>query len=95
MWNRRVMDLDGWPPVSGGAYRPGNSFAISTEQALIKDVQRVTDRNVHFTCLLEGRDQGYDLFVPNENTANKLAAILRDNVGETLFSIGMKFIPED
>jgi hypothetical protein len=38
---------------------------------------------------------GYHFFVPDEKTAEKVAAILTDNDGKTLLSIGAIELPPD
>ena len=91
----RVMDLKGWVPQSGGAFKSGNVFPMSAEQVTIEKILRVMDDHVSFTCDFGGRSEGYDFFVPDKKTANKIAKILNDNVGKTLFSIGFMELPPD
>jgi hypothetical protein len=53
------------------------------------------DNHVSFTCDFGGRSEGYDFFVPDKKTGDKIASILNDNVGKTLFSIGFVELPKD
>jgi hypothetical protein len=90
------MDLPNWPPDSGGAFDPRNpKFAISAEAVVIKGVSKVDGHKITFTCDYEGRPHTYDFVAPDEKTAGKLAAILRDNVGNFLFSVGSIEIPRN
>jgi hypothetical protein len=91
----RVMDFAGWVPQSGGAYRGGDKFPISAEEVTIEKVLRVTEDHVAFTCDFGGKSVGYDFYVPDIRTAEKVAAILSANVGGTLFSIGILELPPD
>ena len=94
---KRVMDLPGWPPDGGAGYRNprGGIFAISLEQVIVKDVIRIVKSNIEFNCMFEGNSVNYFLSTPNEETAKKVGAILKNNIGKTLFSVGMIQIPED
>ena len=92
---RRVSDLAGWPPIGGGAYGRGNSFAISSEQVAVKEVVRIVDEHVTFTCAFEGNLLTYDFCAPNEETADKVGKLLKENSGKTLFSVGMLELPLD
>lgn len=91
----RVMDLDGWVPQSGSAYGGGDRFPISAEEVTIEKVLRVTEDRVAFTCDFGGKSVGYDFYVPNLQTAEKVATILSANAGRTLFSIGVIELPPD
>lgn len=89
------MDLANWPPQSGGTYTPGEPFPISAEEVTIQNVLYVMKDHVTVSCDFRGRPATYDLFVPDEKTAKKIAKILADNHGKTLMSIGTIPIPED
>jgi chemotaxis protein CheY-P-specific phosphatase CheC len=91
----RIMDLPGWPPIPGGAHKPGDFFPTSTDQVTIETVLRISEGNVMFMCRFGDRSVGYHFFVADENTAKKVAAVLSGNIGETLLSIGMMELPPD
>jgi hypothetical protein len=89
----RVMDLPHWPPEPGGAFKPGDQLAISSEQVLIDEVMKVDGTKLTFTCAFDGKKLSYDYAAPSVRTAEKLAMILRENVGNTLFSVGVIELP--
>ena len=89
----RVMNLPNWPPDSGGAFKTGDVFPISPESVIIEGVVRVAGKTITFTCAFNGKQQAYDFSAPDEKTAEKVAVILKNNVGKTLFSVGMMEIP--
>jgi hypothetical protein len=92
----RVMDLPHWPPDTGGAFDPRNHrFPISAEEVVIERVTRVSDRRITFVCSFDGGPHTYDFTAPDGRTAEKLKAILENNVGMSLFSIGTIEIPPD
>lgn len=92
---QRVMDLPGWPPQSGGAFKPGEIFPQSSEEVTIERVLRMNDGHLLFACRFDGRSVFYDFPLLDEKTGAKVADILNDNIGKTLFSIGIVEIPED
>ena len=81
---QRVMDLPGWPPDGGGAYGRGDIFP-SSQEVTIKEVFRVMENKITFTCSFGAKDLSYDFSAPDEKTAEKLAVILKANTGKTLF----------
>jgi hypothetical protein len=91
----RVMDLPGWPPIPGGAHKPGDSFPTSTDQVTVETVLRTSEGNVMFMCRFGDRAVGYHFFIADEKTAKKVVALLSENVGKTLLSIGMMELPSD
>jgi hypothetical protein len=91
----RVMDLPGWVPQPGGAYRPGDLIPLAAEEVTIEGVSRVMDNYVSFTCIFRGRPVSYDFWVSDQRLAAKVVKILKENIGETLLSIGVVNIPED
>ena len=92
---RRVMDLPGWPPQSGGAFKRGDVTPESTDQVTIDHVLHATEKNVSFVCIFNGESVGYDLLVADMNTAEKVAKIIAENRGKRLFDIGFIKIPKD
>ena len=91
----RVMDLPNWPPDSGGPFKAGDVFPISPESVIIEEVVRVDGKKITFSCTLNGNRQSYDFSAPYGNTATKLAVILKNNVGKTLFVAGMTELSDD
>ena len=89
----RVMDLPHWPPDSGGSFASGDRFSTSAEEVLIDEVTKVDGTKVTFTCTFDGRKLTYDFAAPSVRTAEKLATILRENVGKTLFAVGVIELP--
>jgi FKBP-type peptidyl-prolyl cis-trans isomerase 2 len=89
----RVMDLPQWPPDSGGEFKHGDKFAISSEHVVIKEVTKVDGTKLTFTCTFNGKKLSYDYAAPSVRTAEKLAEILQNNVGKTLFSVGVIELP--
>ena len=60
---------------------------------IIENVVRIDGKEITFTCTFDGKRQSYDFAAPDEKIAAKLAVILKDNVGKTLFSVGTIELP--
>jgi hypothetical protein len=89
----KLRDLPGWPPDAGGAFSPGDRFAIRPGQVTIKDVQAVVKNRVTFSGTFDDRVVTYNYMAPDEKLAEKVAAILKANTGKDLLSVGDKDIP--
>ena len=89
------MDLPNWPPIPGGAYRSEDFFPTSTDQVTVETVLRISEGYVMFICRFGDRSVGYHFFVADEKTAKNAAAVLSENVGKRLLSIGMMELPAD
>ena len=50
---------------------------------------RVDGKNITFTCTFNGNRQSYDFLAPAGKTATKLAMILKNHAGKTLFVAGV------
>jgi hypothetical protein len=92
---RRVMNLPGWAPQPGGSTKPGDFFPTSTDDVTIESVISFTNGHLMFTCRFTGASVFYDFAMLEEKTATRLAAILRDHVGQKLTSIAFVEIPTD
>jgi hypothetical protein len=90
----RVMDLPGWPPQPGGAFKGGDTFPQSTDQVTVDKYLNLVRNHVSFTCIWNGKPVGYDFTVPDEATGKKVQKILEANLGKKLFDIGFIEIPE-
>lgn len=55
----------------------------------------VTSGHVHFSCVFEGEERTCDFYVPDQKTADEVAAILKKHTGENLLSIREEEIRED
>jgi hypothetical protein len=89
------MDLSGWPPQSGGSYKPGEEFPISSEQVTVERFLLVREGHIAFTCRFNQKSVPYDFFIADEDTAAKFIKILEDNRGMRLFDMGFIEIPPD
>jgi len=85
---RRIKDLSGWPPshFGGGPTEAG--------EVTIKDVLRLTNDHVQFSCTFKGQERTCDLSVPDQTTAEQVAAILKKHAGANLLTIADEPIPE-
>jgi len=94
MLPKRVMDLPGWAPQPGGAKKAGDVFPTSTDDVFIESVITYVNEHLIFTCKFRGASVFYDFPMLDQETANKVAAILKDHIGKTLTSIAFAEIPE-
>lgn len=88
----RVMDLPGWAPNVGSGRE---LFPASADQVSIGRVLEVKRDRVEFLCNYRARSVYCSFQMPDVNTGQKIAEILRDNAGKTLLSIGSIEIPAD
>ena len=92
----RVMDLPGWPPQSAGAFNlRSDRFPTSADQVTIEQVVAPLGDDLIFTCRFEGRFVFYNFPMLDRKTREKIVAILFENAGKTLMSIGTIEIPKD
>jgi hypothetical protein len=94
---KRVQDLPGWPPSNFAVFGPahGHRNPTQAEQVTIKDLLRVTNDHVNFSCVFDGGEWTCDFYVPDKKTADQVAAILMKHTGENLLSIREEILPED
>ena len=95
MLPKRVMDLPGWPPQSGGSTKPGDIFPISTDDVTIERVILYAHESLMFSCKFNGKSVFYNFPMLDESFAKKLATILNAHIGQKLTSIAFVEIPED
>ena len=90
------MQLPLWPPdASGTIPATGGRFAIHPHQVIIKDVVRIVKSRIDFTGQFGKELVSYSFATPDESIAEKLATILKNNMGNTVLSIGIIEIPAD
>ena len=90
----RVMDLPNWPP-SYGEGMP--EYALTNRAIILKEVYWADGsfgRRVSFSGELSGEFIIYDFFAPSGGMAKKLTAVLRENLGRSIFSVGDTEIPK-
>ena len=98
----RIRDLPGWVPQPGGARSTGELVPRPTE-VFIERVLQVFNDNLIFTCRFvdissdkpEGRSVFYSFPMLEKGTLRKIAEIINQHVGKTLWSIGDIEIPPD
>jgi hypothetical protein len=90
---RKIEDLCGWAPFPGVATGRG-SKAVNLVEVLIDEVVVVADTYIDFLGIWE-RTVNFRFDIPDKETAEKVAAILRENRGKPLLSIASHPIPED
>ena len=88
----QVRDLKHWPPHASGE---GWHSIPSLEQAVFKKIVHAQKDWIIFSCEFDDELYAYDFEIPIEGVLLKVKAILEDNVGESLFSIGEIEIAED
>jgi hypothetical protein len=91
----RIMELPGWPPQPSNGYKSGDVSPSPIEEVTIEAVRRVIRKSVGFSGRFQSRTIGYTFVAPDEKTADKIAAILSDYVGDKLSSIMSIEIPSD
>lgn len=89
---RRMMDLPGWPPNIGSAWE---LYPPAADQVTIGQVLKVMPNRVEFTCKFGVRSVFCSFQKLDEKTGQEIAAILRDNTGKILLSIGSVEILSD
>jgi hypothetical protein len=94
---KRVQDLPDWPPSNFAAFGAARGHRNPTHagQVTIKDILRVTNDHVNFSCAFEGGEWTCDFYVPDRKTADQVAAILKKHIGENLLSIREEILPGD
>jgi hypothetical protein len=60
---------------------------------VLDEVTKVDGTKLTFTCTFDGKKLIYDYAAPSVRTAEKLAAILRENAGKTLSFVGLIELP--
>jgi hypothetical protein len=89
------MDLSGWPPQSGGSYKSGEVFPVSSEEVTIEQFLLAKEGHIAFTCRFNEKSVPYDFFIADENIAAKFIKLLGENRGMRLFDMGFIEVPPD
>jgi hypothetical protein len=77
-----------WPPGSGGAFAPrGHAFPQGIDIP-IAAVGPVVNEYVACKCLYQGKPNTFDLELEDKATADRVADVIRQHLGETLITIG-------
>lgn len=91
----KVKDLPGWPPSNFGSKGFGKSIPTHAQQVTIGEVLNILDDNVYFSCGYGHEVVSATFFVPDADTAQKVASILKEHKGENLLAIAQVEIPAD
>ena len=92
---KQVYQLPDWPPIGGGAFSPTrDKFAISSQEVVIKQLSRVQDDHVVFTCSFERTVLTYDYDAPDAEIAELLGDLLKRHVGMSLSSLDFEELKE-
>lgn len=92
----RIMDLPEWPPSHfSGSRGRGNTLPTHADQVTIGEVLNVLENCVRFSCGYGSETVACSLFVPDSDSARKVATILREHEGKNLLSIREVEIPSD
>ena len=84
----KVSDLPDWPPSVFGIVGPPSTVPTHPDKVTIKSVGLATNERVEAVGTFQGRDVRFNVQVPDKITGEKVAAILRDNIGQILLSVG-------
>lgn len=80
--------------TTGRLDKTGRCLSQLADDVTIENVIRYANEHLMFTCMFRGASVFYDFPMLDEKTANKVAAILNDHVGQTLTSIAFVEISE-
>jgi hypothetical protein len=84
----KIKDLvRDWPPQPGGAFDRGYTSPQDLNVP-VSEVGPVRNENVACKCFYMGQPHTFDLPVENREIAEKLAALVRENLGKTVQAIG-------
>jgi hypothetical protein len=86
----RICDLTEWPPEPGEAFSGrGEILRAGTNETIVTRLYGVTGSRVEFGCTFGGRLHDYDYYADTGETANKLADLIKGNLGKSLAEIGL------
>jgi hypothetical protein len=92
----KMMDLAEWPPSHfSGSRGRGSTLPTHADQVTIGKVQNVLDNCVRFSCGHGKETVACSFFVPDLDTAKKVASILIEHKGKNLLSLREVEIPSD
>ena len=89
-----VRDLKQWPPHASFAYK-GWRKEPSPEETIVKNVAHIQADWIVFSCEFKGELYAFDIEAPDDTTLLKIKAILEENVGKSISSIGEIEIAEN
>jgi len=76
-----------WPPSPGGAF--GRGYAAPQDANVpVAEVGPVVNEYVACKCLYMGQAHTFDLLMNDTETAETVADVIRQHLGETLMAIG-------
>jgi hypothetical protein len=90
----KVSNLPDWTPSVFGITGPPSTVPTHPDKVTIKNVGLVTNDRVEVVGTFQGRDVRFNVQVPDKLTGEKVATILRDNIGQILLSLGQLEIPD-
>ncbi|HUY81602.1 MAG TPA: hypothetical protein VMU92_07755 [Acidobacteriaceae bacterium] len=92
----KVMDLPDWPPSSfSRAIGPGDTLPTHASQVTIGDIRNILENCVLFDCVYGNQTVSCSFFMPDRDTAKRVAVLLRAHKGENLLAIRQHEIPAD
>lgn len=79
-----------WPPLLRSQHPPFDAplEPVSEDQPILREVYRVREEAVTFSCNYEGQLLDYFLQVKGTDFAEKLGATLANHIGKTLRELG-------
>ena len=84
----RVSDLGNWPPTMGRSFGKGDMLQIAASEAIVCKFQRQALRMVTFGCIFSGKTYIFTYEAKTEQIAEQLAAIMLENLGQSLSALG-------
>ena len=83
-----VSDLGNWPPTMGRSFGRGDILQIAASEAIVCKFQRQALRMVTFGCIFSGKTYIFTYEAKTEQIAEQLAAIMLENLGQSLSALG-------
>jgi len=88
MEKSKVKELvQDWPPSPGGAFGRGY-VAPQDIDVPVAEVGAVVNESVACKCFYMGQAHTFDLLISDKETAETVANVIRQHLGETLMAIG-------
>src|SRR5689334_11673982 len=84
----RVADLDNWPPAMGRSFGRGEMLPIAASEAIVCKFHRRALRMITFGCIRSGKTYIFNYEAKSEQIAEQLAAIMQNNLGQSLSALG-------
>ena len=89
MKKTRIVDLNNWPPETGGSMGRGDLLYVGTNEAIVTRFYGTKGSTVTFGCTFGGKEHSYDFIADNEDIAEKVGDVIKSNLGRSLAEIGM------